>query len=130
MKFLFLNYRFFIPVLMVTLLLEGCDDDDAVDVIDEPVSIAEELDQDPAFTILTAALHKAGLYDTLTQGDFTIFAPDNSAFIAAGITNLDRFTAEYLENLLLYHVISTELTYNDLDSGALETLNGEIYLDG
>lgn len=131
MNFLFFDRKFFLPLLMCTFLFMACeDDDDVVDIIDEPVSIAEELDQDADFTILTAALIKAGLYDTLTQGNFTIFAPDNAAFIAAGITNLDRFTAEYLENLLLYHVIDNELTYSDLNNGALETLNGEVYLDG
>jgi transforming growth factor-beta-induced protein len=39
------------------------------------------------------------------EGPFTVFAPTNAAFAAAGITDLDALTADDLTPILLYHVV-------------------------
>ena len=67
---------------------------------------------------LVAALGVAGLVDTLTgEEDYTVFAPTDEAFAAAGI-NLDDFTTEEeidaLANILLYHVVAGEIASTDL----------------
>lgn len=83
------------------------------------------------FTILAAALRKADLLNTVsTTPNLTVFAPDNAAFIAAGITSLDDFTAEQLAPVLTYHVLGSIVKAADLPaSGIAETLNGgNIYL--
>lgn len=70
-------------------------------------TIADVAQQNPEFSTLVAALSKAGLVDTLKgAGPFTVFAPNNQAFIDSGITSLDDFSAESLKTILLYHVIS------------------------
>lgn len=91
------------------------------------------------FSILTAAVVKADLLNTLIDGDanYTLFAPNNDAFEAAGITSLDGLSAEDLTPILLYHVIDGEVFASDLPAtGTMEnpfaatvsTLNGDFYL--
>ena len=72
-------------------------------------------------TALVAALTKANLVTTL-QGDgpFTVFAPTDAAFTAAGI-DLNDFTTEEeiatLSDILLYHVVAGTTTSSDLPEG-------------
>ena len=94
--------------------------------------VVASADADPAeFTILEAALIKAGLTDALAgDGPFTVFAPTDAAFTAL-LTALD-ITAEQLLNhpqlseVLLYHVVGAKAMSTDLSDGdAFETLQGE-----
>lgn len=84
------------------------------------------------FSILTAAVVKAGLLNTLIspEADLTLFAPNNAAFTAAGITSLDGLTAEDLTPILTYHVIASEVFANELPAtgSAVTTLGGDFYL--
>lgn len=81
------------------------------------------------FTTLVAALKKADLVSTLIEGgDFTVFAPTNAAFEAAGITSLDGLSAEDLTPILLYHVVSGKVMSTDLGDiagGVVTTLNAD-----
>ncbi|AHM61370.1 adhesion lipoprotein [Flammeovirgaceae bacterium 311] len=78
------------------------------------------------FSILVQALRTAGLVDDLLgEGPFTVFAPTNDAFAAAGITSLDGLTSEDLQPILLYHVVSGEVMAADLSAGAVGTLAEE-----
>ena len=81
-------------------------------------------------TSLVAALAQASLVTTL-QGDgpFTVFAPTDEAFTAAGI-NLDDFTtaAEIatLADILLYHVVSAQVGAADVTDGMVAAaVNGD-----
>ena len=62
------------------------------------------------FSTLVLALQAADLVDVLAdeEGKFTVFAPTNAAFAAAGITEevLATLAIEDLQNILLYHVVS------------------------
>ena len=82
------------------------------------LTIADVLGTDPNYTILFAALKRAApaggvAGDLLTSlGDknsvFTIFAPDNNAFIASGIPSaaaIATFRPGQLDSLLRYHII-------------------------
>ena len=87
------------------------------------------LSYDPEFSILVAAVQKAGLVETLaTGGPFTVFAPTNDAFLALlaerGFSSLDDIDAETLTQVLLYHVVSGRVFSSDLSSGPVTTLNG------
>ncbi|NJN24988.1 MAG: fasciclin domain-containing protein [Cyclobacteriaceae bacterium] len=71
------------------------------------------------YSILTAALVKADLVSTLLgAGPFTVFAPNNAAFEAAGITSLDGLTKEALAPILLYHVLGSKVLSSALTSEA------------
>ncbi|MDC3297911.1 fasciclin domain-containing protein [Candidatus Poseidoniaceae archaeon] len=81
-------------------------------------------------TTLVAALIQAELVETL-QGDgpFTVFAPTDQAFADAGIDLAALDTPEgkeTLANILLYHVVSGEVTSSALTDGmAAEAVNGD-----
>ena len=84
------------------------------------------------FSTLTAAVVKANLLGTLTNrsATLTLFAPDNAAFTAAGITSLDGLTAEALSPILTYHVLGSKVYGNGLPTtgSAITTLGGDFYL--
>lgn len=79
---------------------------------------------------LVAALSHAGLVSTL-QGDgpFTVFAPTDDAFAAAGIDLTSFDTDEEnatLSDILLYHVVSGSVSASDVTDGMnAEALNGD-----
>lgn len=83
------------------------------------------------YSILTSALVKAELVETLlTAGPFTVFAPNNDAFIAAGITSLDGLSKEDLTPILLYHVLGKKVLASGLpEDGVVTTINdGKFFL--
>ncbi len=89
---------------------------------------------DNDYTILTEALQTAGLLDVLstsTTDGYTLFAPSNDAFIAAGITSLDGLDAATLTPILLYHVLGAKVLSTELPAdGIAQTLSNDenIYL--
>ncbi|WP_224489301.1 fasciclin domain-containing protein [Robertkochia flava] len=114
-------------VAMFVLFAVGCnnDDDDNGGPTDPPVedlSIYETAVASADLTILVEALERTGLDQTLNNpGTFTVFAPTNDAFTAAGVS-LDDFTNEELTNLLLNHVLGTEVMSGDLTTTYVNTL--------
>ena len=81
-------------------------------------------------TSLVAALAQANLVTTLQgTGPFTVFAPTDAAFTAAGI-DLSSFDTDAenatLVDILTYHVLSGDYQSGDLSSaGTATTLNGD-----
>ena len=79
---------------------------------------------------LVAALSHAGLVSALqADGPFTVFAPTDDAFAAAGI-DLSTFDTDEenatLTDILLYHVISGAVASSDVTDGlSVESLNGD-----
>lgn len=72
----------------------------------------------PEFSILTEAVVAAELAETLSSGEWTVFAPSNEAFARAlqalGITKEELFAnKELLRAILLYHVIPAEVFAED-----------------
>lgn len=68
------------------------------------------------------------MFDTLGgDGPFTVFAPNDSAFAELGDETIAALLADaenLLAPILTYHVAGAEVTKGDLESGAVETLNG------
>ena len=95
-------------------------------------TVAEVVLFEKDFTVLAAALRQADLLETVaTTENITVFAPDNAAFVAAGITSLEGLTAEDLTPILTYHVLGARVLSGQLpESGIAETLNdgANIYL--
>jgi uncharacterized surface protein with fasciclin (FAS1) repeats len=72
------------------------------------------------FKVLEKAVIKAGLNGTLSgTGPFTVFAPDDAAFTAAGITSatVDALSADQLKKLLLYHTLAAKVLAADVPAG-------------
>ena len=78
-------------------------------------SIVDIVVNDERFSILEAALGKAGLVDALSaDGPFTVFAPSNDAFVALAkelhVAPEDLLELPNLKDILLYHVASGKVT--------------------
>ncbi|MCA9912200.1 MAG: fasciclin domain-containing protein, partial [Anaerolineae bacterium] len=95
-----------------------------------PISTTTILSSREDLSILAAAVEAAGLGDALNEGQFTIFAPNNQAFINllaylgvsadAALANTDLLTT-----LLTYHVVEGNFFAADvvgLDGDAVDTL--------
>ncbi|MEE4197383.1 MAG: fasciclin domain-containing protein [Bacteroidales bacterium] len=119
--------------LLAGLMFTSCDKDDDDDVINDVIddqleNIVEIAVADDNFSTLVAALSKADLVSTLEgNGPFTVFAPTNAAFNALladlGVSSLDELTAEQLEPILLYHVVSGKVMSSALNNGYVSTLS-------
>ena len=103
-----------LAVVTVALLSFSCESDSENLVAKYP-TIVEILDADAAnFSILKAALVKTNLLNTFRNpGSYTVLAPKNSAFIAAGITEASvaaiTTTGDIaaLSRILRYHVLTS-----------------------
>ncbi len=117
-------------IVFITLGIASCSDDDDSNPDPQSNTIADFVASNDDYTSLKAALDKAGLTATLeTQGDFTVFAPDNDAFAAFltanGFATLDDVPTDLLTNVLLNHVVSGKVEASDLQTGYINTLATE-----
>jgi uncharacterized surface protein with fasciclin (FAS1) repeats len=112
--------------LLITVFMVSCSDTE--NSVPAPVpNIAQIVSQSPNFSTLNAAVAKAGLGNALaTTQNITVFAPDNAAFAASGITSVDGFTSAQLQSILLYHVFGQKVGSAAVPvSDTLNTLNTE-----
>lgn len=111
----------------------------AIDKVILPPSVVKHAINNPDFSILVQAVVKAGLVEALSgAGPFTVFAPTNQAFNALfatlEVSGIADLTAEQLTPILLYHVVSGNVTASQVTSGSVPTLkegsNISITVDG
>ena len=106
-------------------------------ILASPVVVADDTQDIPtnaqntgAHDSLVAALSHAGLVSALqADGPFTVFAPTDDAFAAAGI-DLSTFDTDEenatLSDILLYHVVAGTVASSDVTDGmSAEALNGD-----
>ena len=117
----------FLTLLTFVFAFTSCNKEE--ETVAPPNTIVDIAVQDSRFSILVAALQKADLVAVLQgNGPFTVFAPTNDAFIAAGITSVDNLTREQLTPILLAHVIPARVTSTQVQPGAVTTAgNSEIF---
>lgn len=100
-------------LFLISISFITCTKDDTP-VMDSEKSIVEIVNTNPDFSILRAAIVKAGLTTTLQgTGPFTVFAPNNAAFQKAGFINvasIESVPVETLKNILLYHTVASKTT--------------------
>lgn len=128
--------------------LMGCSKDDDNDDDNTPAlpTIAATVGDDARFTILLDALTRTGLTSTLDDARFnlTVFAPNDAAFQELlqdlNLADLDALenalTTAGLRNVLLYHVMGSEVKAASLTTGYASTLatddnsnNLSLYID-
>lgn len=103
--------------LGITVFITGCDKDD------DPVvtnTITDVVVRNDNFSTLEAAVIKANAQSTLSgTGPFTVFAPDNNAFTASGITStvLNSLTPAQASSIILYHAIGAKIMAADVPAG-------------
>lgn len=101
--------------------------DDETDVLPQNNSITSIASSVSEFSILTDALIRTGLDQTLDQsGAFTVFAPTNDAFTTFltnnNIASLDDVSNEALTQILLNHVLDGVNKSTDLTTTYVSTL--------
>ena len=129
--------RLLTSLLVFTLTFTGCKNKANEIALPVPRTIPELLSSNGKFTLLSAALNRAGLATTLAgAGPFTLFAPTDDAFRAAGFADAAAINAApvaTLTNILQYHLINGSVAGSAIATGqtaqatALAT-NGTVYL--
>lgn len=99
----------------------------AIDKVILPSNVVGHAINNPNFSILVEAVVKANLVEALSAaGPFTVFAPTNDAFNklfnTLGVSGISALTAEQLTPILLYHVVSGNVTSSQVSSGSVPTL--------
>ena len=98
----------------------------------ETSTIADVVADNPDFSTLLAAVQAADLGSALAgEGPLTVFAPTDDAFAALPEGTLDTLlepaNQEMLAGILTYHVVPAEVMAADVETGDVETLNGETF---
>ncbi|MBX7241537.1 MAG: fasciclin domain-containing protein, partial [Bacteroidia bacterium] len=102
-----------------------------LDAVVLPVETVADVAIDNGFTTLVTAVIQEELLPALTDplASYTVFAPTNTAFdnLAAALgTNINGLLAlPNLSDVLLYHVLGTEVLSSALTNGTVTTLNGQ-----
>jgi transforming growth factor-beta-induced protein len=125
------KHALFLGLLLAFIPACGDSDDDD-DSQAAPAQVSENVIGtalgDPRFSTLADALERADLITTLeNEGPFTIFAPTNDAFEAAGI-DVNAVPVDQLREILLYHVVEGEFASTELTNGPVETAQGDVVL--
>ncbi len=94
-----------------------------------PGTIVDVASGNPDFSTLVTAVTAAGLGETLSgTGPFTVFAPTNAAFEALPAGLLEALllpeNKDTLTKILTYHVVSGEVTSDQVKAGDVETVEG------
>ncbi len=103
--------------------------DAPADTAEAPVTmntLYDVLAADDRFSTLRDLLSDAGLTETLTDGEYTIFAPTNEAFDALpeGVLTAIASDPEALKQVLQYHVVQGRVTADAAQAGTLNTVQG------
>jgi uncharacterized surface protein with fasciclin (FAS1) repeats len=116
---------FFTLTLMYSLMSSSCSKSD--DNNDQ--NITTIVSNNPNFSLLALAINRAGLTSTInSSNNITVFAPDNEAFAAAGITEsaINSLPVETLAAILKYHVVGSSINSTAVPtSAAVATLEGK-----
>lgn len=121
--------KFLLPALFLGAVVSfsSCSEDDD-DVIVEEQNIVELAQGNADLSSLVAAATRAGLVDELSDenSNLTVFAPTNAAFsaflTANGFASVDEVPVDLLTQILLNHVVGSELKAADLTTGYVSTL--------
>lgn len=114
--------KLFIAMALGTIIVStitSCKKDDNNQVATSN-TITDKVVADASLSLLEKAVIKAGLDVTLKgTGPFTVFAPDDAAFAASGITSatIDALTPAELSSLLLYHTLASKVLAADVPAG-------------
>jgi len=101
----------------------------------DPVAVAAS--NNPELTTLTAAVSgqlnpQVNLVDTLNSGQYTVFAPTDAAFNKLPASTIDHLKtdANMLKSILTYHVVSGQLSPNQVDGSHNSVQGGAVNVTG
>lgn len=106
--------------MVFTLGFTSCDKDDDNAMPPASGTISSQVAANADFSLLESAVTKAGLNATLDgTGPFTVFAPNDAAFTASGVTStvIGSLSSDQLKTILLYHTIGSKIMAADVPAG-------------
>ena len=115
-----LKFQTILLLSILSLSIVACDNEDSDEIIPEELTIVETAAATPELSNLVAALTAANgdLLNVLSGGNYTVLAPNNSAFelflADNGFGSLDEVPTDLLTNILLNHVITGSVGSSDL----------------
>ena len=92
------------------------------------MNVIQVVSDNKDFSIFVSLIKKANLINVLKgHGPFTIFAPSNEAFDALPKEKLNALVAnpEQLKAMLLYAIVSDDLSSDKIKEGMLPTAQGQ-----
>ncbi|MFD2571539.1 fasciclin domain-containing protein [Spirosoma soli] len=110
------THRAFVFVLLLIAGLSCQTNDDTVAI---PKTIADQILEDNQFSLLRAAVTYAEVGDALKGANLTLFAPNDAAFQASGLTEagIRALPKEQVKNIVLYHVLYSSIGSSAIPSG-------------
>lgn len=102
---------------LFAITLTSCDKDDDDNAGNTITDIVVSSDD---FSTLESAVLKANVQTTLSgTGPYTVFAPDNAAFTASGVSTavLNSLTADQARTILLYHTLGSAVPSGSVPAG-------------
>ncbi len=94
-------------LLFASVFFCGCKKDNtAVEQAKPLPGTLAYIQKEPRFSLLSQALTRSGLDKVLPEGNVTVFAPNDSAFIRSGWTKetINRLTPDSIRFVLSYHI--------------------------
>ena len=94
----------------------------------EPGTIVDVAAGNPQFSTLVKLVESAGLVETLSGGEFTVFAPTNAAFRKVPKRKLDALAKDpaKLKAVLTYHVVAGSVPASEVVGlKSAKTVNGK-----
>ncbi|MBN2699463.1 MAG: fasciclin domain-containing protein [Bacteroidales bacterium] len=116
-------------VLLLALLLSGCDEDPVLwEVESAEQVITEYIASNPQYSEFAGILETTGLNSLLSvRGPFTVFLPTNDAMEAYytenGVSSYTDFSEEFLKDLAMNHMVPSRMETGDFGLGAIRDLN-------
>lgn len=109
------NQLMIVLAVLAAAVFTGCKEDTPA-----PNTVTDIVLANNDFSILRAAVSRAGLADALKTGTLTVFAPNDAAFTASGLSlnTINSLDINTLKAVLQYHVLSTTIL-----SSAIATAN-------
>lgn len=101
----FLNLRFYaLFLVIISISAASCTDDNAAGNPLPVPSLDQIISQSPDYSSFNTALVRTSLNDDLATGTYTVFVPDNAAFIASGISDVNAVPLAKLDSIVKYHI--------------------------
>lgn len=115
-----------ILILLLSLSFITCSKEGDDEYVVREKTIFDHVSTSMNYSYLTYALQKTELDVVLSgEDDYTLYAPNNSAFIGYlmrnGFRSIDEVPTAALKQLLLNHVMIGQIQYRDFESGYYNT---------
>lgn len=129
MKKILFNTKIVLLIITAICILSCTDDDDNGNIIDNTPSntLVDVITNNPNYSSFLEALNQTGVSFTIAgSGNFTVFAPTNAAFDAfLGGTAIQDVDNDVLTQLVLNHILNTEVFASDFTTGYQKTIATE-----